>query len=174
MNHNKRTGSRLFFIEFLIVLFFFLVVSTVCLKLFVYAHQTTQTAEALSRGKTVAASMAEVLEARIDRSFSSDDSIQEQLLLALQEIWPEGIVSDHTFSAAYDKEFFPCSPENSSYTVSVFLESWNPFDTTADNSVSCFSQDQKATFLITGPDNECIYELSVFFHVPASLREVFS
>ena len=33
MKRNDRAGSHLFFIEFIIVLFFFLIVSTVCLRL---------------------------------------------------------------------------------------------------------------------------------------------
>ena len=49
MKKQNRTGSRLFFIEFLIVLFFFLIVSAVCLKLFAHAHQITERAEAFSR-----------------------------------------------------------------------------------------------------------------------------
>lgn len=65
MNKDNRTGSRLFFIEFLIVLFFFLIVSTVCLRLFARAHMITQRADALSHAQAAAASAAAAVEAAV-------------------------------------------------------------------------------------------------------------
>lgn len=65
--HKKITeNSRLFFIEFLIVLFFFLIISTICLKLFVQAHKITVDSENLSRAQSLAASAAELLLAGYD------------------------------------------------------------------------------------------------------------
>ncbi len=63
MKQTSRTGSRLFFIEFLIVLFFFLIISTVCLRLFAQARRITREAEALSGAQLHAASTAEAIEA---------------------------------------------------------------------------------------------------------------
>ena len=58
MKKNSGKGSRLFLIEFLIVLFFFLIISTVCLQLFVKAHLITRRSEALSHAQAAAASVA--------------------------------------------------------------------------------------------------------------------
>lgn len=46
---SNHSGTRLFFIEFLIVLFFFLIISTVCLRLFVQSHSMTKRTEELFR-----------------------------------------------------------------------------------------------------------------------------
>lgn len=66
MYKKNTSGSRLFLIEFLIVLFFFLIVSTICLNLFVHAHKITTDSENLSRAQTLAASAAELLLAGCD------------------------------------------------------------------------------------------------------------
>ena len=60
-SQNQNQKSRLFFLEFLIVLFFFLIISTVCIRLFVQARKTSDSAEALARAQTLAASAAEIL-----------------------------------------------------------------------------------------------------------------
>ena len=60
---SNHSGTRLFFIEFLIVLFFFLIISTVCLRLFVQSHSMTKRTEELFQAQEAAASVAELLEA---------------------------------------------------------------------------------------------------------------
>ncbi len=60
-SQNQNQKSRLFFLEFLIVLFFFLIISTVCIRLFVQARKTSDSAEELARAQTLAASAAEIL-----------------------------------------------------------------------------------------------------------------
>lgn len=66
MKKQNAGNSRLFFIEFLIVLFFFLIISTICLKVFVQAHRITTQADDLSHAQTMAASAAELLLAGYD------------------------------------------------------------------------------------------------------------
>ncbi len=66
MKRQTSGKSRTFFIEFLIVLFFFLIIGTVCLRVFVSAHQVTRDADALAHAQSTAASIAEVLEAGED------------------------------------------------------------------------------------------------------------
>lgn len=183
MKKTNRTGTRLFFIEFLIVLFFFLIVSTVCLKIFVHAHQITKQAEALSRGQALASSMAEVLEERTERDFSSpesDEYITEQMILSLKEIWPEGTVSPEVFLLTCNKNFEPCEPEQAAYQISVTLESVpffsNPSGSYSEDSEKFsypeFSHDRKADIRITSSKSETIYNLSVFFHIPLTYEEV--
>lgn len=62
---SNHSGTRLFFIEFLIVLFFFLIISTVCLRLFVQSHSMTKYTEELFQAQEAAASVAELLEAGV-------------------------------------------------------------------------------------------------------------
>ena len=57
---SNHSGTRLFFIEFLIVLFFFLIISTVCLRLFVQSHSMTKRTEELFQAQEAAASVAEL------------------------------------------------------------------------------------------------------------------
>ena len=151
MKKQNRTGSRLFFIEFLIVLFFFLIISAVCLKLFAHAHQITERAEALSRGQAFAASVVEVLEADIA------DGAEENLYCVLQEIWPEGRLETDRFVLSHDRTFEICEPENAYYTAVVFIET-NP----------------TVTIRITDPADDVLYELSVQLHLPLTYKEVLS
>ena len=160
MKKQNRTGSRLFFIEFLIVLFFFLIVSAVCLKLFAHAHQITERAEALSRGQAFAASIVEVLEAEAAAEFGDGDSkiavefdsagsemyvidelsntysaLSERLYHVLQEMWPEGSMESDRFVLSYDRTFEICEPENAYYTAVVFIET-NPVTDSVESSVT--------------------------------------
>ena len=154
MKKQNRTGSRLFFIEFLIVLFFFLIVSAVCLKLFAHAHQITERAEALSRGQAFAASIVEVLEAE------AGDGTEEDLYCVLQKIWLEGNMETDRFVLSYDRTFEICEPENAYYTAVV--------------SVKTESESPAVTIRITDPANEVLYELSVQLHLPLTYKEVLS
>ncbi|MCC8065673.1 MAG: hypothetical protein LIO94_01025 [Clostridiales bacterium] len=61
MRKENTGNSRLFFVEFLIVLFFFLIIGTVCLRIFAASHKITQNADALAHAQSYAASIAEVL-----------------------------------------------------------------------------------------------------------------
>lgn len=174
MNKKKATGTRLFFTEFLIVLFFFLIVSTVCLKVFVHSYEITQKSEALSKGQMLAASIAEVLEHRIDQGFTeSEKNIPLQLSTALQDIWPEGTVSSNQFILSLNKDFTPCIAEEMYYTASVSLEpvSSEQFAYTDD---AYPAENISAQIIISSKKEELIYNLSIFLHIPATYKEVLS
>ena len=79
---SNHSGTRLFFIEFLIVLFFFLIISTVCLRLFVQSHSMTKHTEELFQAQEAAASVAELLEA-------GGDSVS-----VLLTAYPEAVLDD--------------------------------------------------------------------------------
>lgn len=167
MKKNARTGSRLFFIEFLIVIFFFLIISTVCLRLFAAARLTTQKAGALSHAQQTASSIAELVESGID-------SAKE-----LPEYFPDDVyeISDRTGSADssdigsassdagsdaaatttsiifyYDRDFTSCSKEDAFYTVTA--------------SITVSGQQKQADIVAKDRDGAVIYELPVTFHVP--------
>lgn len=152
MKHTSRTGSRLFFIEFLIVLFFFLIISTVCLRLFAAAHKTSQEADALSFAQTYAASLAELVEA----GNGTPDSILDCYPPAIH------VSSDSSelIMLYFDQDFHICGENNASYSLvtSLFVDNYEKSGT------------------ITGYDKNqnIIYELPFSFHQPMTKKEVLS
>lgn len=141
----KKTGSRLFLTEFLIVLFFFLIVSTVCLKLFVRSHEITEGAAALSHGQTMAASAAAVL-AECDGSAA-----------ALASYFPAAEISGELLTMYYDRDFQPCTAESAQYTMTV--------------STDCTDHQKRASIQFFSKDS-MIYELNVTAHQPLTREEV--
>ena len=121
MKENKRTGSHLFFIEFIIVLFFFLIVSTVCLRLFARAHGITQRADALSHAQAAAASVAAAMEDVLTASSGSSsekataadamkntlESVAEYLPGASLSSLPDDPSGREGLIIFYDKTFKP-------------------------------------------------------------------
>lgn len=94
---SNHSGTRWFFIEFLIVLFFFLIISTVCLRLFVQSHSMTKHTEELFQAQEAAASVAELLEA-------GGDSVS-----VLLTAYPEAVLDDSgpdpVITICFDQDF---------------------------------------------------------------------
>ena len=148
MRKKYRTGPNLFFIEFIIALFFFLIVSTICVRVFVHAHLTTRDAEALSYAQTLASSIAETLE---------ESGADKQALL---HAFPQMREENSCFLLSYDKDFQTCRPEKAFYTVTLQPQSDGHL-TSADISV-------------TDSRGLSVYELSVQFYRPLTREEVLS
>lgn len=167
MKKNYKTGPHLFFIEFLIVLFFFLIISTVCLRIFVQAHNITRNANALSWASSYAASVAEILE-------GSDGSAP-----ALQAAYPDAEFSfgEDTFTMvlSFNSDFEPCLPADSSYLLTAVLSS-SRWQTTGSIRIIKNEMDktsaQDSGKVLT--DDSVIYELSVSFHRPFTREEALS
>lgn len=145
MKRNPKTGSHLFFIEFLIVLFFFLIISTVCLRLFARAHTITQRSEALSHAQTTASSVAAVIE--------SGNILPENAA----SFFPDASVTGDGFFVTYDQHFNPCPAEKASYALIVTMRQ-------AD-------QELCADIVVQNYDHSVLYELSVSFHIPMTRKE---
>lgn len=173
MKKNARTGSRLFFIEFLIVIFFFLIISTVCLRLFVAARLTTQKASALSHAQQISSSIAELVEGGVNRADELPEYFPDDVYEVAPDSAAEGTAaisdkSDSTTASAdasartsvafyYDREFTPCSKGSAFCTVTASLT---------------ISGSQKQVTIVTKDiDGTVIYELPVTFHVPAAKKE---
>ena len=181
MKRKNRTGSHLFFIEFIIVLFFFLIVSTVCLQLFTRAHVITKRADTLSHAQAAAASVAAGVEEVLSDSpnVSSEktggtvtptdnaDSQDEAggangLLLSAAEYLPGASLSalpDDPFGQEglvifYDKEFQTCTADDARYLLSA------TFDPTETLQIS-----------VTDYDHAPVYEFSVALHRPMTREE---
>ena len=148
MKKKYRTGPNLFFIEFIIALFFFLIVSTICVRVFVHAHLVTLGAEALSYAQTTASSVAEVI-----KESRGDDQ-------KLLDAFPDMHKSDGCFLLSCDKNFQFCRPEEASYTLTV--------------KPSHEEQLNTAQITVTDSRQQVIYQLSVQFHSPLTREEVLS
>ena len=93
MNRSPAKRSSLFLMEFLIALFFFLLVCAVCIKIFTKAHTISLEAKELNIAVQQTASYAEQLRAGVDL--------------------PE---KDHIY---YDRNWNPCSESNAYYCLST-------------------------------------------------------
>lgn len=138
-------GSRLFLIEFLIVLFFFLIISTVCLQLFVKAHLITRRSEALSHAQAAAASVAALIESGYDTPEKA------------ASYFSEASVESDGFSITYDSDFHTCTSEKAAYTLKVLM---------TENG-----QEVLSDITVTEKDHSVLYELSVSFHRPFTRKE---
>lgn len=149
---SNHSGTRLFFIEFLIVLFFFLIISTVCLRLFVQSHSMTKRTEELFQAQEAAASVAELLEA-------GGDSVS-----VLLTAYPEAVLDDsgldRVITICFDQDFHSCAPKKESYSLTVPL--------VVDN------HEESATISVCKSSGEVIYTLDVSFHRPLTREEVLS
>ena len=149
---SNHSGTRLFFIEFLIVLFFFLIISTVYLRLFVQSHSMTKHTEELFQAQEAAASVAELLEA-------GGDSVS-----VLLTAYPEAVLDDSgldpVITICFDQDFHSCSPKKESYSLTVPL--------IVDN------HEENATISVCKSSGEVIYTLDVSFHRPLTREEVLS
>lgn len=173
MKKNARTGSRLFFIEFLIVIFFFLIISTVCLRLFAAARLTTQKASALSHAQQISSSIAELVEGGVERA----DELPEYFPDDVYEVAPDSVAAETAATSAglestaasadasartsvafyYNREFTPCSKGSAFYTVTA--------------SLTLSGSQKQVTVVTKDADGTVIYELPVSFHVPATKKK---
>ncbi|MCD7814293.1 MAG: hypothetical protein LUH20_09670 [Lachnospiraceae bacterium] len=187
MKKQASDKSRLFFIEFLIVLFFFLIIGTVCLRVFVAAHSTTRDADALAHAQSTAASIAEVLEAgeSIEEYFpeailiseeSSSEAVnagdrtsgesREESGETTEKSNPgdEGTEEDSVRKAIYeitwDSDFQACDADDAFYTLNLEL-------TTEDHN-------QTARITVIDRAGDTLYELSAAFHLPLTREEALS
>lgn len=148
MKRNSQTGSRTFFIEFLIALFFFLIISTVCLRVFARAYTITRRSEATANAQAAAASVAAVVEAG---NVSPEDAAS---------FFPGAVAASDGFSVFYDQDFSPCPQEQAAYALTLTLRQEGQ-ETTADIAVN-------------GADQSVLYGLSVTFHQPITGKEALS
>ncbi|MCD7716706.1 MAG: hypothetical protein LUI39_09690 [Lachnospiraceae bacterium] len=178
MRKQAAGKSRTFFIEFLIVLFFFLIIGTVCLRVFVAAHKVTRDADALAHAQSTAASIAEVLSAGEE----VEDYFPEMILLA--DAGTDAAAADGSASTAvttdadsavgasdglsqryqmtWNSDFSACSSGSDSvyYTLTLQLD-------TADHM-------QTAAMTFTDVSGETLYELTVTYHLALTGEEALS
>ena len=145
MEKNPGKGSHLFFIEFLIVLFFFLIISTVCLRVFAKAHMITQRSEALSHAQTASSSVAALIGSGYDTPEKA------------AAYFPGASVEADGFSVAYDSDFNICTSEKAVYTLRVLM-------TESEKEIL-------SDITVTEKGHSVLYGLSVSFHRPLTRKE---
>ncbi|MCD7744823.1 MAG: hypothetical protein LUI13_06045 [Lachnospiraceae bacterium] len=155
MKKQDSGKSRLFFIEFLIVLFFFLIIGTVCLRVFAASHKITRNADALAHAQSTAASIAEVLEA----GESFEDSFPEAVLTSETSNDQEPIY-EKLYEISYDSDLTVCGSDAAFYTLTVSLSE-------EDNN-------QTAQISFTDRTGENLYDLTVTLHQPLTREEALS
>lgn len=147
---KQERGSRssLFLIELIIVLFFFLLVASVCIQVFARAYTTSQSSRELSHAQNQCAGVAEV--------FGGTDGTIEELLI----YFPEGKPSTDGMELFYDKAFSPCTAEDAVYTLSVKAP-----------LISKDAPNMRRASLTFLRGEQSIYTLSVRCHVPLTAQK---
>ncbi len=177
MDRNNRTGSHLFFIEFIIVLFFFLIVSTVCLRLFARAHGITQQADALSHAQAAAASVAAIVEDILadetDNTVTLLQSAANYLPEATLAALPESSSGQEGLLIFYDKKFQPCTADEARYLLTATFESAsNPDIQNEQGNSTRQSKSMRTLYIsVTDYDHIPVYELSVALYRPMTRKE---
>ena len=150
---SNHSGTRLFFIEFLIVLFS---LSDHQYGLSAAVRPVTQYDKAYRRAVSGTGGCsfrcAELLEA-------GGDSVS-----VLLTAYPEAVLDDSgldpVITICFDQDFHSCSPKKESYSLTVPL--------TVDN------HEESATISVCKSSGEVIYTLDVSFHRPLTREEVLS
>lgn len=187
MKKNSRTGSRLFFLEFLIVIFFFLIISTICLKLFASARMLTQNAAALSRAQQISSSIAELFESKISETefLLTERFLHEkkETQLSIATFAQNGVdqtvkkqdISDGTQIAAEIRTVFPqyvCESSAQDASADCFFDrNFEPCEKPQafyTVTVSLQTQGNETQLSITTFDQSetVLYQLPATFHTP--------
>jgi hypothetical protein len=147
MQQEKGSKVRLFLAELIIVLFFFLLVSTVCVQIFAKSFALSRSSKELSHAQSLCASFWEAINGT-DPLFSS-----------LSSLFPDGMEENGDFYLYYDQEFVPCKKEQAIYSLC------------ADIQVS----DHEKNGMISFSKGTCVlYSLEVFSPIPTKRKEALS
>ena len=149
MNYSamKKHGN-LFLVEFMIVLFFFLIISTICIRIFMASWQTTAQTDARSHAQALTSEILEI--------FSAD---WEQAPAFLQEEYPQAIMTEESATLSWDRDFQETTEENSFYR---FTFSWEKEEEAPLLTLS---------FSLTDRTNTQLYELEETLHTPSFFPE---
>lgn len=103
MKQYRHSKSSLFLLELMLNLLFFAVLVTICLQLFLKAHNLSKDTTLLHRAVTACNSIAEV--------YQSNLGVEDMLLT----IFPEALNLNDTILIYFDSNFTACSEFESTY-----------------------------------------------------------
>lgn len=140
MNRLKNTGSSLFLIELMISILFFSLGSAVCVQAFAKAHMASHTAEQLSFASSAVSSAASLVK------------YTPKSLPALQEYYPNIVLSGKEFLVFYDDDHRECAEKDRIYTLHIRTAQKDSVETAH-------------IFMIFDESEETLFELKL--HYPA-------
>ena len=140
MQQKKGVRSSLLLIELIVTLFFFLLISVICIQIFAKTYTISQRSRELNHAQNLTAGAAEVLE-------YAGVSYEHW-----QTFFPEIQSDENLFRICYDKNFTACTLEEAFYTLTVE-----------------FSADETGS-IVFSKGEETIYSLVVRFHTPYRLQ----
>ena len=110
MQPQPSRRSSLFLLELIIAIMFFILASTVCVRLFVKSHTLENKSTEQNHAINSAVSIAEVFRNQSDP------------VLFLQNQFPLGSKNTSDFSIYYDNDWLPCSSSESQYISRIHIE----------------------------------------------------
>lgn len=99
MRKQSNSGSKLFLTELMIAIFFFAVISAICIQAFSEAHTRSVESEELTQGVNAASNAAEYF------------MVWDGSLESWQEVFPEGSWKDGVFEMEFNKGFQPAAAD---------------------------------------------------------------
>lgn len=140
MKYSSKRSSSLFLMELILALFFFMIVSVCCTRMFVKAWVTSRKASELNQAQNCAGNIAEVLN-------SDQDSEQ-----ALMRMFPEMIREEEKYLLYYNEEWQVCDQEKACYRIEVLID--------------LKENNQSGSITIKDKKETTIYQLDMIKHIP--------
>lgn len=109
MRSQRESNSKLFLTELMISIFFFAVITALCVQLFTDAHLLSRQSEKLTNAVKMASDAAEY--------YSGWDFKQE----SWQEVFPLGYWEGNTWKLFFDQDGLPCA-KNGQYLLEMQLQ----------------------------------------------------
>lgn len=128
---NSKSGSSLILMEIIITIFFFIICSALCIKIFVNAHILNEETTDLNKATVMAESFGDV--------FRSQGGDPEKCAdyYPLAEVWGDGRLTIY-----YNEQFEECTIDDSKYIVNAYITSDGSLATAEVSVVKC-STDQE-------------------------------
>lgn len=108
MRKQSNSGSKLFLTELMIAIFFFAVISAICIQAFSEAHRRSMESEELTQSINVVSNTAEYF------------MVWNGAIESWQEVFPEGSWEADEFQMEFDKSFTPV-PADGEYLLQMKL-----------------------------------------------------
>ena len=146
MKTYRHSKASLFLMEIMLNILFFSILVTICLQMFIKAHNLSDSTTVLHRAVSTCTSIAEV--------YQSSNEGKESIL----HIYPEATEQGNIITIYFDDKFVSCSKEESCYYASITLNSDSL--STAEISFSEFENEEE------------LYSLSVSGYHPQTLSSI--
>lgn len=148
MIRQQSSKYRLFLMELIIVIFFFIIASAVCVQLYAEAHRLSMATRDLNNAIIKIDGAAELIR-------SSPMHPERALVLAFNQ----SVISDKEMQVGYDQEWQPSSLDEADYIMAI---DWQANDQMLTATIE---MRQRASSI-----EDTIYHLDVIKHLPITLN----